>query len=127
MFLSAVEVPANGGERPYFPRKQVETVKEIMKYMTEHLEKHFTLEELSAKFHIPLTSMKNCFKGIYGSSIYAFMRSYRIQAAALMIRGNKDSITAIAGKVGYNNPSKFSAAFKEITGLTPAKYQKKFV
>lgn len=127
LFLSAVDIPAAGENRPYFPKNQVETVKEIMKYMTENLEKHFTLEELSAKFHMPLTTMKTCFKGIYGTSVYAFMRSYRIQKAALMIRENKENITVIAGKVGYNNPSKFSAAFKEITGATPLKYQKNFV
>lgn len=73
------------------------------------------------------TSLKICFKGVYGTSIYAYMRSYRMHAAAVMLRETNESIISIAGKVGYTNPSKFAAAFKEIMGMTPAKYQKHFV
>ncbi len=39
----------------------------------------------------------------------------------------KKDVDCIAGKVGYNNPSKFAAAFKEIMGMPPAKYQKNYV
>lgn len=127
LFLSAVDVPAKGEERMYFPRKQVETVKAIMEYMTAHIDRHFTLEELSSGFDIPLTAMKRCFKGIYGTSIYAYMRIYRIQTAALLLQQSKENITIVAGKVGYNNPSKFASAFKEIMGMPPGKYQKKYV
>jgi AraC-like DNA-binding protein len=127
LFLSTVDVPVNGEERPYFPQKQVETVKEIMKYLTENMDKHFTLNELAARFGIPLTAMKLCFKGVYGTSVYSYIRSYRIHAAALLLRETSEDITTIAGKAGYNNPSKFAAAFKEIMGMPPAKYRKDFV
>lgn len=124
LFLSAADIADEGEERPYFPKKQVETVKEIMRYMTGHPDKHFTLEKLSLSFDIPLTTLKICFKGIYGASVYAYMRSYRIQAAAMMLRQTDESITAVAGRVGYSNPSKFAASFKEITGMSPTEYRK---
>jgi AraC-like DNA-binding protein len=126
LFLSAVDVPISGQKRPYFPKRQVETVKVIMKYITDHVDRHFTLEELSCRFAMPLTTMKICFKGIYGTSIYAYMRSHRIRTAALILRHSEESITTVAGKVGYNNSSKFAAAFKEIIGMPPAKYQQKY-
>ncbi|MEW9122634.1 MAG: AraC family transcriptional regulator [Thermotaleaceae bacterium] len=124
LFLSAVDIPKISEGRPYFQRKHVETVKEIEKYITKHKENHFTLEELSCQFEIPLTTMKNCFKGIYGTSIYAYIRSHRIQTAAAMLHQSNENITTIAGRVGYNNPSKFAAAFKEIMGISPSKYKK---
>lgn len=127
LLLSDTDVPEKREERPYFPRKQVETVKSVMKHLTANLDKHFTLEELSSKFNISLTSLKLCFKGVYGESVYSYMRSYRIQTAALMLRKSNENITAVAGKVGYHNPSKFAAAFKEIMGTTPAAYQKNSV
>ncbi|GAB6087222.1 helix-turn-helix domain-containing protein [Alkaliphilus crotonatoxidans] len=126
LFLSVVEMPDKGEEPSYFPKKQVETVKAMMKYMTDHIERHHTLEELSRQFGIPLTAMKRCFKGIYGTSIYAFMRNHRIQMAARMLRETNDNITTIAGRVGYNNPSKFAAAFKDIMGMPPGKYKRQF-
>lgn len=127
LFLSAADFRINSEDRPYFPKKQVETVKAIMKYMTDHLEKHFTLEELSSEFEIPLTAMKNCFKGIYGTSVYAYMRTRRIQTSAVMMRETSENIITIAGKVGYSNPSKFAAAFKEIVGMPPAQYKRNYV
>ena len=80
--------------------------------MTADLRNHYTLQELSEKFEIPLTSMKVCFKGVYGCSIYAYMKSYRMQAATILLRDTSDSITEIAAKMGYDNPSKFSEVFK---------------
>ncbi len=127
LFLSVVDVKINGEERPYFTKNQVETVKGIMKYMTDHIDKNITLEKLSSQFEIPLTSMKNCFKGVYGTSIYAYMRSYRMQVAALMLRETNESITTIAGKVGYENASKFASAFKKVMNSSPSEYRRTFV
>ncbi|MCW6092540.1 AraC family transcriptional regulator [Clostridium sporogenes] len=127
LFLSVLDVRINGEERPYFTKKQVETVKNIMKYMTEHIDKNFTLEDLSSKFEIPLTSMKNYFKGVYGTSIYSYIRSYRMQVAASMLRETNESITVIAGKVGYENSSKFASAFKKVMNSSPSEYRRKFV
>lgn len=58
--------------------------------------------------------MKNYFKGVYGTSIYSYMRSYRMQVAALMLQETNENITVIAGKVGYENSSKFASAFKKL-------------
>lgn len=126
LFLSAVDAPADGEKRPYFPKTQVGTAKEIMKFLTDNMERHYTLNELSFIFAIPLTSMKLCFKGVYGTSIYAFVRSYRMQAAALMLRQSNENVAVIAGKVGYDNSSKFAAAFKETMNMSPQEYRKTF-
>ena len=71
------------------------------------------------------TSMKVCFKGVYGSSIYSYMKSYRMQAATILLRDTKDSITEIAAKMGYDNPSKFSEGFKKEFGELPSEFRKK--
>ena len=55
------------------------------------------------------------------------MRSYRMQAAAVMLRQGNDSVAAIAGRVGYNNSSKFASAFKDIMGMSPLEYRKQIV
>jgi len=128
LFLSVIDVPINDKERPYFPRSQVKAVKSIMKYVSENIDRRFTLNELSAKFDIPLTTLKLCFKGVYGISVNAYIRSYRMRAAALMLRRhNHESIAVIAGKVGYDNSSKFAAAFKAVIGKSPQEYRKSLV
>ena len=127
LFLSVVDVAKRNEDRAYYTKMQVDTVKAMMQYMTQHIDKHFTLEELASRFNMPLTTMKNCFKGIYGTSIYAYMRAYRMQTAAFMLRQTDDSVTSIAMGVGYNNTSKFAAAFQDVMELTPSKFRKTFV
>ena len=127
LFLSGAKVSERGEERPYFYQTHVKSTKEMLKFLKKNVESSYTLDELSEKFDIPLTSMKNCFKGIYGTSIYSYIRAYRMQTAAYMLRTTNQSITTIASNVGYSNPSKFSAAFKKIMGMSPIKYRKTFV
>ncbi|WP_304942252.1 helix-turn-helix domain-containing protein [Vallitalea guaymasensis] len=126
MFLNIIDIESQQKQYQYFYKAQVDTIKEMRNYLTNRLHKRFTLSELSQKFHIPLTSMKTCFKGIYGTPINTYMREYRLQAAASMIRETNDSIALISEKVGYESPTKFSIAFQKVMGLSPSEYRKTF-
>ncbi|MDR1300896.1 MAG: AraC family transcriptional regulator [Treponema sp.] len=111
-------------KRSYFRKTQVDTIKAIERFMTAHPENRYTLEELSERFKISLTSMKRCFKGVYDSSMYTYMRTWRMNAAAVMLRETNESIIFIAGELGYDNASKFSSAFQDVIGKTPSEYRK---
>lgn len=124
LFLSVVDGSEQLTQKRYFPRNQVDIVKDIKEYMTSNLERHYTLEALSQRFGISLTAMKLCFKGVFGISVYSFMRNYRMQAAAVLLCRSRESVSAIAGQVGYLNSSKFSTAFKEVMGMSPLEYRK---
>jgi AraC-like DNA-binding protein len=124
LFLSVADIRANSEKQSYFSGKQVETVKALAHYLTANIDKRFTLEELAARFKISLTALKLCFKGVYGTSVYAFIRNYRMQAAALMLRQSTENVAVIAGKVGYDNSSKFAAAFKKTMNMSPFEYRK---
>lgn len=127
LFLSSEELLERQEKRPYFSKVQVETIKEIKEYLTENVDRHVTLNELSERFRIPLTSMKLCFKGVYGCSVSQYMQDYRMQMAAALLRGTSESVTEIAGRAGYVNVSKFSAAFRQYAGSAPLEYRKKNV
>lgn len=124
LFLSTVDVSQDQQAPQYFNRTQVECVKRIKAYLVGHLDQQFTLKELSQKFDISLTAMKTCFKGVYGTTIFAFIRGYRMQIAAEMLLKGKKSVTEIAGRVGYSNASKFAAAFKKELAMSPMQYKK---
>lgn len=124
LFLSIVEPSEEFKSRQYFHKNQVDLVKRIKDHMTKNYDCHYTLEQLSREFNIPLTTMKLCFKGVYGTSIYSYMRSYRMQIASDFLCNSLDSISEIAGRVGYANASKFSAAFQKEIGYTPLAYRK---
>ncbi|MSU01641.1 helix-turn-helix domain-containing protein [Tissierella pigra] len=127
LHLSILEIPKNFDKRPYYYKTQVEKVKAIQELITTNLEDHYTLDELSEKFNIPLTSMKLCFKGVYGTSIYSYIRVYRMNKAAIMLRQTKENISEIAHKVGYDNSSKFASAFRSVIGKSPKEYRNSIV
>ena len=90
--------------------------------------KRYTLEELAERFDIALTPLKNCFKSVYGSPIFTYMRLYRMNYAAALLKSSKNlKVAEIAGAVGYDSPSKFAAAFKQTMGKTPLEYRKSLV
>lgn len=124
LFLSVVDASQRLNERQYFNKNQIDIVKSIHRHMTKNIDRHYTLVELSERFEIPLTAMKTCFKVVYGMSIYAYMRAYRMNAAALALCQDSDNISDIASRYGYINSSKFSAAFRDVMGMCPLEYRK---
>lgn len=123
LFLDALELSDFKDARPYFYKTEVEKIKAIHQLITSRLDKHYTLDELSNTFDISLTSMKKCFKGVYGSSIYSYTKNCRINKAAKLLKTTQTSIADISAAVGYNSPSKFSAAFKNVIGYSPNEYR----
>ena len=103
----------------------VQTVKDVHTLMTADLTKRYTIEELSVQFHINQTTLKSVFKTVFGQSIAAYMKSHRMKHAMALLSQSDNSISEIAVAVGYENQSKFTQAFKHITGMLPKDYRKK--
>lgn len=102
--------------------------KAIQALLTQDLTKSYTLEELSERFDIALTPMKKCFKSVYGSPIFTYMRTYRMNYAASLLKSDKSmKVADIAGLVGYDSPSKFASAFHQVMGKAPLEYRKAIV
>lgn len=123
LYLNRFEITKSGINYEYFYKSQVEKIKEIQRFIVSNCNKHYTLQELSSIFDIPLSAMKKCFKGVFGSSIYSYLQKYRMNIAAKMLKETNDKIEKIAWSVGYENPSKFSAVFKKTTGKSPRNYR----
>lgn len=124
LYLEALELPESPDEKPYFYRTQVEKVKAVQKFLVGHMDENFTQEELSRRFDIPLTPLKNCFKSVFGATIGSYLLEYRMNQAAVFLRTKREmSVAEIAGRVGYDSPSKFAASFRRKMGMTPMDYR----
>lgn len=107
-----------------YKASQEEIVRNVHHYLTEHLSERITIEELSRKFLLNATTLKNVFKQIYGTTIAAHMRIHRLEQAALLLQTTTDEIASIAQAVGYDSASRFTTAFREMYGETPTEFRK---
>ena len=104
--------------------EQVKIIREIHDHLTEHMEQRVTIEELSYRYLINPTTLKTVFKEVYGNSLAAHMKEHRMEKAAALLRETDMSVAEIAGQVGYESQSKFTAAFKEQFGQLPTAYRR---
>lgn len=112
LYLDAMTIPANEEEHPYFYRTQVEKVKAIKGFLTEHLSENYTQEELSRRFDIPMTPMKTCFRSVYGEAIGTWLAGYRMnQAAELLLRERDLSIAVIDWRLALASLITFPLSF----------------
>lgn len=123
LFLTTLTGPKEV-EDSIFDQEQVTIVKEVHEDLISHLDKKITIEELARKYRIAPTALKKCFKGVYGESIYQYIKQYRMKEAAKVLLDTNDTVLTIANSFGYENGSKFSDAFRSVMGVKPSEYRK---
>lgn len=104
--------------------RQTELIKEIHQQLTEHLDQRFTIAELSKRYLINTSALKEIFKAVYGQPIATYMKEYRVHQAMKLLRETDASIAHIAQQVGYETQGKFSQAFKNVVQVLPTEYRK---
>ena len=124
LLLDRVDGDDRGRQVEYFQRAQVEGVKRACALMVADLTRSYGVGELARLVGLSTTALKSCFKGVYGMPPYTYLRTYRMERAAEMLRQGELSVSDIAVTVGYGSPSKFTAAFKALMGVTPSAYRR---
>ena len=126
LLLSQLDISGLSQQRRYFPAKQTDKIKQMHSLMTSSLERSFTVEQLSERFDMPCASLRKVFRAVYGAPVYQYIKSYKLKAAAsLLISSPELTVSGIAQRMGYDNASKFSAAFRDVMGVSPQEYRSK--
>lgn len=105
-------------------KKQAKIVENVKNDLISDLESPITIDELASKYNISKTSLKNCFKEVYGKPIFKWRKEYKLDYACKLIEKDDLTISEISKIVGYSSPSKFTQAFKDYIGCTPSQYKK---
>ena len=124
LLLCKSDMPEKSDESSFMTMGQVQIAKQVVEIISADLSKHYSIENLAAPFGISPSSLKNYFQGVYGKNISTWLREARMSAASMALRESNQPVAEIAAKVGYENASKFSAAFKSFLGETPLEYRR---
>lgn len=124
LYLSTIDPKKSYRGMEYFTKSNADIVKKIHEYIKKNMQNHYTHEELSSMFAIKQTTMKRCYKAIYGETIYNTLLKTRLKRAAELLKTTSNNILDIALSVGYSSNAKFSTAFKKLYNISPSQYRK---
>lgn len=97
-------------------REKIEKAREIL---LQHIGEPITIKELSRKVAINECYLKKGFKELYGTTVFDFYQSQRMEHARYLLYEKGLSVTEVSMMLGYSSISHFSTAFKKHTGIKP--------
>src|SRR5690606_4518064 len=97
-------------------REKIIKAREVL---LQHIGEPITIKALSRKVAINECYLKKGFKEIFGTTIFDFYQSQRMEHAKYLLYEKGLSVTEVSALLGYSSISHFSTAFKKHTGLKP--------
>lgn len=123
LYLSKMEL-SQCSRLTEYQSKQVEVVRKVHDFLIENISQRFSIEILARQFLINPTTLKDVFKSVYGNSIAAYIKEYRMELAARLLLETDLNMAQISEQVGYQSQSKFSSAFKDRYQVLPKEYRR---
>ena len=97
-------------------RQKITKAREIL---IKSIGEPITIKQLSRKVAMNECYLKKGFKEMFGTTIFDFYQSQRMEHAKYLLYEKGLSVTDVSVLLGYSSISHFSTAFKKHTGLKP--------
>ncbi len=97
-------------------REKITKAREVL---LQHIGEPLTIKALSRKVAINECYLKKGFKELFGTTIFDFYQSQRMEHAKYLLYDKGLSVTEVSALLGYSSISHFSTAFKKHTGIKP--------
>lgn len=96
-------------------------VQKAEKYLLDNLFIEFPgIEFIAEKIGISATKLKANFKVIHNKTLYEYYSYYQMKMAHELLLNKSSNVKEVAKLLGYENPSKFAAKFKEQYDVVPS-------
>lgn len=122
--LRSHNFPEENG-RACYSDSQIQIARRTMELLTEDLSRRYSAAELSKRFGISESSLKNYFKGIFGRGFGEYLNELRMVKAAELLKDGSMKVSEVAAAVGFATQSRFARAFKLYYGAAPMEYVRK--
>lgn len=88
--------------------------------LTRDLESPPTLYELADSVGFSHAKLNQCFREVYGTTVFGFLRQARLEQARFLLEEKQINVTEAALSVGYSSLSSFIQAFSNQFGIKPS-------
>jgi AraC-like DNA-binding protein len=108
----------------YFRRSTIEKVMKVERYIKDNLDEKLNLQHLCDTFDLSPDSLKACFKELYSTGVYSFIKKARLERGKELLERSDKTILDIALDCGYGNHHSFTKAFKQEYSVPPRDMRK---
>ncbi len=105
--------------------RQNERMKMMLKFIQQHFDETIAIRQIAASASVSESECMRCFRQTIGIAPIAYLKNYRLQCAAELLKNTDFPVAAVGGQCGFQEMSYFSRAFRQIYGCTPSQYRKK--
>ncbi len=95
----------------------------VLDYIQSHLSKPISLEEMADLAQLSVFHFSRLFKQSTGLTPHRYVLQLRTEEAKRLLRSRNLHIAEIAQRVGFEDQSHFTAAFRKMTGTTPRRWR----
>ncbi|WP_019910501.1 helix-turn-helix domain-containing protein [Paenibacillus sp. HW567] len=104
--------------------RQRNLFEKAVSYMELHMSAPLTIQDIANAIGCSERQLNECLHEYTSMTAYAYLKTLRLQRAKDLLEQTEMPVIDIAGLAGWQNPSKFSAAFKQRYGLAPKEHRK---
>lgn len=104
----------------------VSKIQNALDFVAMHYNENITVEQAAAVSGYEKSSFCRSFKNATNATFHSYLNAYRIKKARILLTESDDSISVISYRVGFSQHKNFCRLFKEINGLSPSEYRKKY-
>lgn len=101
-------------------------VEKIRLYMENHYMESITLESMSQQFFMEKTYLAHVFSRATGTSPIKYLSVVRIRKVKELLRFTNDTLAEIAKQTGFSTEQYLSRVFKDMEGIPPREYRKRW-
>ncbi|MEU6798985.1 AraC family transcriptional regulator [Nonomuraea wenchangensis] len=94
-----------------------------LRAMHSHPAAPWSIDRLAAEAGVSRPTLARRFTTLVGRPPMAYLTWWRVILAAALLRDTKETLAAIADRVGYGSPYALSHAFQREFGTTPGRYR----
>jgi len=95
----------------------------VNQLLRDQFRSYLTLEDIAAEVGASPARVSAVFRRVHHCSIAEEQRRLRVEYARERLHDPDASLAAIALEAGFSDQPHFSRAFKQVTGMTPARYR----
>jgi AraC-like DNA-binding protein len=115
--------PAAPGKMPW-RKEDLDKMHLAREILQQHIQDPPSLTELARLCGLNEFKLKKGFREVFGTTVFGYFNSLRLEQAHHLLRNTRLSISEIAYQTGWAHPQHFHRAFKKQYGITPGQVRR---